>query len=88
MAYDQRRCKGCGRLFRGTTPYCIPCALNPPKVAPDVVALQLKEEFQRYLPSLIQLCHPDRHSDSALSLRMTGWLLEKKKELAAGDQRG
>lgn len=34
------------------------------------------------LPKLIQLCHPDRHGNSALSTEVTRWLLEQRKEHA------
>jgi hypothetical protein len=38
---------------------------------------------KRMLRRLLQLCHPQRHGNSAASLEATHWLLELKKKLPA-----
>lgn len=37
-------------------------------------------EFLNELPALLQLCHPDKHSQSDGSRRLTDWLLRVKKK--------
>jgi hypothetical protein len=39
----------------------------------------LPADWRDYLPRLIQLCHPDRHSNSEAATKATVWLLALKK---------
>lgn len=39
-------------------------------------------EFLTEIPSLLQLCHPDKHNQSEGSVRLTNWLLEVRKRHA------
>lgn len=38
-------------------------------------------EFQKMLPRLLMLCHPDRHANSDASNTATQWLLEQRARL-------
>lgn len=47
-----------------------------PQAPKDILVLDRER-----VRELRQLCHPDRHSDSPLSLRTTQWLADVSKEL-------
>lgn len=58
------RCYACWLAVKGTT---------RPTVTPT--ADPVVGELRDHLPGLIRLAHPDRHGNSPLSNRITGWLL-------------
>lgn len=37
--------------------------------------------FRRWLPTLIQLCHPDKHDGSTNANDATDWLLKQRQEV-------
>jgi hypothetical protein len=39
----------------------------------------LPGDWQKQLPRLIQLCHPDKHGNSTASTELTQWLLKLRK---------
>ena len=39
----------------------------------------LPGDWQKQLPRLIQLCHPDKHGNSAAATELTQWLLKLRK---------
>jgi hypothetical protein len=45
----------------------------------------IERELAEYLPLLIQLCHPDRHSGSPASNKATVWLLKLKERINCGN---
>jgi hypothetical protein len=50
------------------------------KSSPEIVeAVLLLVDFGRMIPTLIQLCHPDRHNNSVGSNKATQWLLQARK---------
>jgi hypothetical protein len=47
----------------------------------DPRAPELMDELADMLPALVQLCHPDQHSNSEASTRVTQWLLDLRSRL-------
>jgi len=53
-------------------------------VYPEEIGVQITRSRLR---QLIQLCHPDKHNNSAASVDTTQWLLELRKVLDAKEHR-
>lgn len=80
------------RLFPGTL--CPECAIarmeelrakpkkprREKKSSPEIVgAVLMLIDLGRMVPTLIQLCHPDKHNNSEGSNKATQWLLEARR---------
>lgn len=85
-------CVTCGRrFFRGVQEswktLCLDCYLEKNGVPPRNKRPQApKTTISKstipgdMLRRLLQLCHPDKHSNSKLSVETTQWLLQRKQE--------
>ena len=90
------KCVDCGSEFDNRDfdyrVRCMPCYLdyrdskvNPfaRKATDKRIAIPKEwDEFLTEIPALLQLCHPDKHSESGGSKRVTSWLLKVKKKHA------
>jgi hypothetical protein len=75
-----RPCASCGLAFAPAKAFhrlCWACwnAQHTERVP------ELMDELMDMLPALVQLCHPDRHSNSEASTRATQWLLGVRSRL-------
>jgi len=84
-------CCDCGRPFWREAGQewrlrCVPCWRASQADRGAVVdrhrhRLEVVDELQQNLRGLRQLCHPDRHENSALSTRVSQWLGTVKERL-------
>jgi hypothetical protein len=84
-AMIRARCLDCGEVFQreadeGWKKRCFSCWLKTKSAAPDPDPCCW--EFRENLRELIVLAHPDKHGGSALSTRMTQWLLSVRQRVA------
>ena len=56
-------------------------AKHKPYLEPEVRSKALHAEFLLNLRGLLQLCHPDKHGGSALSVKTFQWLMKVKQDL-------
>lgn len=79
-------CPSCGKPYYQDQPWkrvCLACYLNgksktasPARTAPAAPPIE-----PGMLKRLVQLCHPDKHGNSAASNIATGYLLALKKQI-------
>ena len=80
-------CISCGRtFFRGVQEHwkerCLNCYLKKNGIPPKNKRSQVTRATipNDMMKRLLQLCHPDKHSNSKLSVETTQWLLERRQE--------
>jgi hypothetical protein len=78
-------CSDCGATFERDPDEewkrrCLRCWIKS-KNAKATAEDPLRTELAANLPTLVQLCHPDRHNNSLASTRVTQWLLELRHRL-------
>jgi hypothetical protein len=80
------RCSDCGRPFRRKPDEqwktrCISCWRAHKGFTERYAVTGAQAELPQRLRALTQLCHPDRHGNSALANAVTAWLLRVREEL-------
>jgi hypothetical protein len=87
MYSEIARCERCSARFyrrpdESWKTLCKSCYIKTKREESKREALrtsEIEKDLSDHLPTLIQLCHPDKHGNSEAANRATNWLLTLRK---------